>query len=157
MKFTKDDIKAARLLSETIQLKSSEGKDPFWVVTLIRYMVCEWVCDKYGLDNFCFIEGDNLIYFPLDEAIWKYCDNSLAVCNQTVHGYYSSGTYLCSNVGLLRELNDFVFNEIKSGIRSLTDMNTIWRFHRATGKLTILPHLPQDTDGNLLFDPLSTG
>ena len=140
-----------------MQYKGQFRENPFWFITFIRYMLCEYLCDKFCLDSFCFIEGDNLIYFNIDDIIDKYCPHSLAVCNETSPGNYSSGIYFCTSVEVLKKLNDFNLNELKLGAKGLTDMNSIFSFHHRTKALTILPALPDDTKDNLLFDPASSG
>ena len=129
--FTRSDFKDVRLLNEVSQMKTriGRGDNPFWFITFIRYMLCEYLCDKFSLDSFCFIEGDNLIYFNIDDIIAKYCPRSLAVCNETSPGNYCSGIYFCTNASTLKELNDFNLIELKNGTTRYTDMNCIFRFH----------------------------
>ena len=157
--FSKDDFPHVRLLNEVAEFKHlvGFGNNPFWFITFIRYMMCEYLCDRFNLDSFCFIEGDNLIYFNVDEIMNQYCQNSLSVCNETVPGNYCSGMYFCSNIQTLRELNDFNLEKLKGGVRGYTDMNSIFAFQQSSKSLTILPGLPFDTQGNLLFDMLGYG
>lgn len=155
IKIDNDIIDNIKLLKYVLQYYD---KRPFRSLTLIRYALCEYICDILKLESFCFIEGDNLIYYNIDNIMDKYCNNTISVCNMTCKGYYSSGIFFCNNIPLLKELNDFTCNHIyDQKDQSTTDMNILCKFHTKTHKLSILPMLPTDTKDNMLFDAASIG